>query len=290
LTEEYYTSRGKRRRFFKRQTRKMLYSDWLSHVLAFLIIGAVYYGMIQFGASVSVMLEELTGNDYVSLLWFSTYIVLSAAVVIPLICGVFNFEVCAIDRGKARISDMFYAFDSLESLLRSYRMAFYAFFKSLLFFLPAIVINELISFYTEYADKGDKIIVLGQDALYFALEALFVVFLGLGFVLSSKNFMGIYVCLERPQESISKCFFIANMCISSSKREMTFLLLSFAPLCVLSLFTAGFLFVMYTFPYMALCITMFSKYLYDKEMCMQNVKKLLYTTDAQEDDDDNNVE
>ena len=108
----------------------MLYSDWLSHVLAFLIIGAVYYGMIQFGASVSVMLEELTGNVYVSLLWFSTYIVLSAAVVIPLICGVFNFEVCAIDRGKARISDMFYAFDSLESLFRSYRMTFYAFFKS----------------------------------------------------------------------------------------------------------------------------------------------------------------
>ncbi len=277
MTEQYYESCGKRRRFFKRTARKLLYRDWISHMFAFLIAGAVYFGLMQFGAGVASAFYTLTDNRYLTVLWFSLFYVISFYVMVPIGYGIFNFEVNALKNENSRLSHMFFAFESPKMLVRSYKTALYAVWKSILNFLPAIALGIFNGTYYTQGMFGRTVSVFGYDAIFLLLETAYVVLLAVGVILSSKVFVGIYVTVERPEESITNCFFTANVCCASSKREMTKLVFSFMPLFVLSLFTLGFLFVLYTIPYVFLCITMFSKYLYTKEMVSKDISKVLYT-------------
>ncbi len=285
MTQQYYQSAGKRRRFFKRTARKLLYRDWLSHIFAFLMAGAVYFGLMQFGSGVAAAFIMLGNNEYLGLLWFSVFAVIALYIMIPVVYGIFNFEINALKNERSRLPDVFFAFESSKMLVRSYKTALYALWKSFLYFIPAVALGVFNGRYYTQGIFGKTLSVFGYDALFLLLETVFVILIAVGVILSSKVFVGIYVTVERPEDTVTNCFFTANMCCASSKREMTKLVFSFLPLFVLSLFTFGFLFVMYTIPYMFLCITMFSKYLYTKEMVSKDISKVLYTAH-----NDNNVE
>lgn len=279
LTDNYENSYGKRRRFFKRKSRQILYGDWLTHVFAFLMIGAVYFGIVQFGASVSLLTEELTGNAYISMLLFSIFFVLCYVLFVPLITGIVYFENGCLENGKARLSDVFYAFENTEKLARSYKILLFAAVKSVLYFLPSLMLDYFLENVYFEGIFGKTSSYYGQDAVYLLLSVLLVIFITVGIVLSAKNVVGVYVSTIHEDKSVSQCFFIAKLCVTGSKRELTLLVISFVPIMLLSLFTLGFLFVIYTFPYLALCVTMFSKYLYEKEMNSKSVMKMMYSSD-----------
>lgn len=267
----------------------MLYRSWLVQVFAFIITGAVYFGLVQFGASVSLLMSTLTDSIYAALLCFSTYSVLALAVMIPLLCGIVKFEMGAISEEKASLSDLFYAFESMDTFARSYRVFLTAVLHGIVNFLPAIAVGIFVSYVYKEGIFGVTLPIFGQDGIYMLLNVLLVVFLIMGCVLSSKSIVGIYVCLEREEESVSGCFFVAGLCVRQSRGEMAKLLFSFVPLCVLSLFTLGFLFVMYTFPYIALSVTMFSKYLYEKEMYSKNTMRMLYSSMEEQSEAQNDI-
>lgn len=277
MTEQYNESCGKRRRFFKQKARRLLYRDWLSQVFAFLIAGAVYFGLMQFGYAAASAFMTLAENDYLGVLWFSLFLVMSMAVMIPVVYGIFNFEINALKNERSCLSDMFFAFESSQMLMRSYKTALYAAWKSIVYFLPSLALGIFNDAYYTQGIFGAGVSVFGFDVIYLVLEAAYILLLMVGFILSSRVLVGIYVTVERPDEGVSNCFFTANMCCASSKREMAKLVFSFVPLFVLSLFSLGFLFVLYTIPYMLLCITLFSKYLYTKEMVSRDISKVLYT-------------
>ena len=152
----------------------------------------------------------------------------------------------------------------------------FALMKSFVYFLPSIIIDYYLKNIYDGDFFGYKNSVSGIDTVYLYLNVLMLVFAAAGFVLSSKNIMGVYVCIERENTSVRDCFFAAKLCVLGSRREMAKLVFSFVPLFALSLFTLGFLFVMYTIPYVAITLTMFSKYLYEKEMCQRNINNVLY--------------
>lgn len=270
-------SKSARRKFFKSRSRQILYNDWLTHVFAFLIVGSMSFGFKQFGASISILVQELTDNVFITALLFSIFLVLEFVFFIPVLIGYMYFEQRCLERGKASLSDLFYAFENTYDFTRSYKITLYATLKSVVYFIPAIALDYFLNNVYHEGIFNIESSFYGKDAVYFLLSVILIVFTSIGFVFCTKNIVGIYVCLIRNDTEISKCFFIANLCISQSKRELAMLTLSFLPLALLSLFTLGFLFIMYTIPYIAICLTMFCKYLYDKEMYCGNIKKVLYS-------------
>ena len=282
VTENYASGGEQRKHFFKAQSRKLLFSDWLTQVFAFLIVGSIYVGIVQFGASVSLLMESLTGNVYVPVLIYYIFLVVDFFLLFPLAAGIMYFEKSAIERGKGNIPDLFYFYQSSDELIRSCKVVLFALMKSFVFFLPSTLIDHYLKNIYDGSFFGYKNSVSGIDTVYLSLNVLMFVLAAAGFVLSSKNIMGMYVCIERENTSVRDCFFVAKLCVLGSQREMAKLVFSFVPLFALSLFTLGFLFVMYTIPYVAITLTMFSKYLYEKEMCQKNIKYVLYSQEKNE--------
>lgn len=269
-------SPAKRRRFLKARSRQLIYGDWLTQVFAFLIVGSVYIGITRFGISVYGIMGELTGNMYASILALSVFVVLALFVLVPLLLGTVNFEVEFLEKGKADLKDIFYYFSENRLLVRSYRMTIYAVLKCVWYFLPALALSFFVNDFYYSGIFGFKYSIFGKDAVYFALSAIVLALFAIGTILSSKIFVGIFVCSVRKEKSVSECFFVGSVCSAQGGGEMTMLVLSFVPLFVLSLLSMGFLFVMFTFPYMLLSITMLSKYLYEKEMSTKKVADSMY--------------
>lgn len=260
-----------RRRFFKRAARRMLFSDWACQIFAFVVIGAFFVGVNHFGTSVGIILNELTQNIYLSSFIIYLFSFVSFALVVPMLYGVISFEINAVHSEKGMLTDLFCAFSSKECLVRSYSLFFHVFFRGVLFFLPAIVVYCFRVFVYEKGMFID-ISVGGVDVVYFLINTLFVVALYLGFVLSSGTFAGIYITVNVQKLPVEDCFFKAKKTLRGSRFELAKISMSFLPLFVVSLFSIGFLFVMYTIPYVVITLVMYSKYLFEKYNLAQNTE------------------
>lgn len=258
----------------------MLVSDWLCQILAFVIVGACYVGVRQFGASLVTLVFNLTDNAYLSSLIQSAYLVFAIAFYIPLIVGICYFEVNAVE-GKSNICDLFFAFLSVKNLNYSYTLFFYTLFGIFLYLLPALAMSVFLK-----AFYYDGIFLFtasfaGVDLVYLLLSALVCLLWCIGFVMSSKSFVGVYISLVRQNTPYKECFLIANNCIYVEKSELAKTALSFLPLCILSLLTVGFLFVCYTLPYIFITFTMISRYAYNAEMTNKRTIQLMYDTNEE---------
>ena len=259
-----------RRRFFKKSARRLLYSDWVNQILAFVIVGAFVVGFNYFGTSVSLVIENLTHNIPLAGAFMCAFAFLSVVFVIPMLYGLVLFEIKAVRGEKNMISDVFSAFSDSELLLRSYNVFFRVFIISVLCFLPSFAVYFFGEFiYGEFVGALNFSIG-GVDVASFSLNTLFVLLLYLGISLSCANFVGLYISVDRCDLTVAECFYTAKLCIYRSRGELGKTALSFFPLFVVSLFTMGFLFVMYTIPYMFITFVMFSKYLYDKNNFLMN--------------------
>jgi len=269
---------GKRARrvFFKRAARHMLFSDWIIQILAFLIVGAVYVGVFHFGNSLGGLVYYISDNTKLYGIFASVYATLSTALFIPLLSGLVNFEINAIENGKGNLSDIFDVFSSVEMLQRAYKLFLYVLLRTVILLLPGALV--LVFAETGYYDGFFlyEFSLFGYDVYYFLLKAAALVLLYLGFVRLARYFVGIYVCIFRKDLGIRESFFVADVCMGTQKGEVSSLAISFLPLCTVSLFTAGFLPVLYTMPYMLISFVMYSKYIYDKEMHTKNAQIMTY--------------
>ena len=254
----------------------MLFSDWIVQILAFLIVGAVYVGVFHFGNSLGGLVYGISDNIKLYSLFASVYATLSLALFIPLLTGLVNFEIRAVENGNGKLCDIFDVFSSTEMLQRAYKLFLFVLVKAVVLLLPGAVV--LIFAETGYYDGvfGYTLSLFGYDVFYFVLKALSLILLYLGFVRLARCFVGICVCVLRKDLGIRQCFFVADVCMGTQKGEVSALAMSFLPLCLVSLFTAGFLPVLYTMPYMLISFVMYSKYIYDKEMHTKNAQTMMY--------------
>ena len=262
-----------RRRFFKRAARNMLFSDWVCQIFAFIVVGAFFIGVNHFGTSAALIVGELTQNIYLTGFVVCFFAFVALAMVIPLLYGLVCFEINAVSNQKGVLSDLFCAFSSGEKLMRSYSMFFGVFFRCVLWYLPAIAVY---CFRTFVYEKGMLLSLSlgGIDVVYFLLNTLLVITLYLGFTLSIGVIVGIYLTVKMEDKRVEECFFLAKIVLYKNRFELSKLALSFLPIFVLSLFSIGFLFVMYTAPYMMIAFVMFSKYLHEKYNLAHNPENL----------------
>jgi len=275
LTEITIMNKMTRRSFFKRAARKLLFSDWTVQVLAFLIAGAFFVGINQIGVCFETLVVSLTGRTEPVYFFSSLYTVLSLALTIPVLYGLVKFEINAID-GKGDIADMFSVFSSLGKLGRVYKLFFHAASRTVVCYLPFIAAWTFLNLIYYEGIFGIVLTVYSVDLFRLLLSALVGLMLYLGLLLSAKYFVGIYLCVLREDTPIKECFLVAANCNFMSKGELTGTLISFLPLCLLSLLTAGLLFILYTIPYMLITMVMVSKYIVDVEMYKKSTSALMY--------------
>ena len=264
MDEAVTKSKMSERRFLKKAAAKLLFSDWLTQILMFLIVGSVFYGIWQFGITLGLFVNQFTSNEKLAKLIISVFGLFALAIFVPLTYGLLTFEVNFISNKKSTPSDVFCAFSSSRAFFRSTDLFLGLMFRNLLYFSPALLLfcfNTMLypfcfSRYFYFA---------GIDVVLFLLRTLFVILVYVGITLSYSGFVASYIAVKTDKE-IAECFFEAGMCIRKNRSQITKLFISFFPLVVVSLFTVGFLFVMYTIPYMFITLTMFSKYLYDKRV------------------------
>ena len=265
--------------YIKRCSRQLLFSDWINQILAFSVVFGMYYAFLQFGSAVSILAERMTANEAVSSMMFVLYLTLSFAFMIPLIYGLLQFEVNSLENDKSDLKDLFTAFSSPQLLERAYKLFGYTAIRAVFAFLPAMV----LMFFSEnvyYAGYfGEGVSFENVDLVFFAIQTLTVILLFFGVIYSFKPFAGIYVSLVRSEDSIKECFYVGAVCTGIRTGWMCRLVFSFLPLCVLSLFTAGFLFIIYTLPYMLISVTVLSKYFYQNEMLSRNAVDRLYKSE-----------
>lgn len=275
MTEITIMNKMTRRSFFKRAARKLLFSDWVLQVLAFLIAGAFFVGVNQIGVCFESLALNLTGRPEPVYFFGSLYSVLSLALTLPVMYGLVKFEINAID-GKGDIADIFSVFSSLGNLARIYRLFFHAAARTVVCYLPFIAAWAFLNFIYYEGIFGINLTVYSVDIFKLLLSALVAFMLYLGLLLSARYFVGIYLCALREDKSIKECFLVAANCNFMSKGELLGTLISFLPLCLLSMLTAGLLFILYTIPYMLITMIMVSKYVVDVEMYRKTTSSLMY--------------
>ena len=246
-------------------------------ILAFVITGGICIGIMQFGISLSLVLEGVTHNIKFSLLVYFLYILLSLCVVVPICYGlVYSYISSAEQNSKINLADLFYAFSDSNLLMRSYRLFLYALIRLCVCFLPAILLEFFCENYYYSGIFGFESVLYEFDVVYFVIESLVVVFSLIAFVLSTKTILGVYVSIKREDKQIGECFFVARILCDGSKGELALCALSFVPLMVISFFTFGFLFVMYSMPYMLITFVIYCEFLYNNEMTTLKTKNILY--------------
>lgn len=276
MTELTKMNRSSKRRRFKREARQLLFSQWLCQILAFVIVGACFVGISQFGSAIAILLSVLCENEILAKIFIVVYFAIACAMFVPLIYGLVSFEINAVN-GKGNLADLFCAFSGVELLSRSYSAFFYFVVKSLVYYIPLLLTVFLyLEIYYYENIPFEKMYLFGVDVLRVLIGVSFVVLLYFGFVKSAKHCVGLYLAVIRPDSKISECFFVAKNCEYLNRNEMAGVILSFAPLFVISLFTVGFLFIMYTFPYVLITVVMMSKYEVDTEMSKREAFRLMY--------------
>lgn len=241
----------------------MLFSEWLTQILAFMIVGSCFMAINNFGTSAAFIVKELTDNLLFLEIILFFYIFFSTLFTVPLIYGLVQFEINAISGEKGRLTDIFTAFSDFKSVIRSYSLFLQCFGRLLLCFAPAIASVVFKEYVFDDMFLG-KYIFCTVDVAAFLSNTLFIVLLYLGLVLFSGCFVGIYLTVKRRDISVDECFHKARLYLRGNRPEVSKIALSFLPLFVVSLFSIGFLFVLYTLPYMIITLLMTAKYICDK--------------------------
>lgn len=243
----------------KKQSRNILFSDWTSHILLFVILLVICTGIATLGSSLTYLALEIGGNYILSNALICFYSVLSFAFVLPLVYGCLVFEIKAAEGQKPKIYEMFCAFSSSDELLYSYKISLLFFMNVILKFSPAIALGIFINSPWYSSDFLNSYIgIPGIDVSYLIFNILHVLLVFLGLVWSSKNFVGL-VCDICYEGETFENFSYAKVKSIKNGYKLTSLCISFIPLFVLSLFSAGILFVLYTLPYFLLSMCILSK-------------------------------
>ena len=264
------------RKLFKADARKILYKDWLVHIFVHMIVLVCFTGIVSLGTQLTLLSYSFGLDEFRSSLFLAFYDVAALFMTVPLCYGVLYFEMQYSDGKKPKPLDVFDGFSSVKKLLFSYELFFSLLFRVLPCFVPAVAMYVYMQYFYVEGTFVPLVDIAGVDEIFFLQSVAFVILVFLGFALSVKYFVGVYVAIKRQDMPIREAFYTGSVCCHNCNMSIAGFFLSFGPLFVVSLFTAGILFVLYTIPYFVISFMNMAKYLYDKEMTEENIKNIIY--------------
>lgn len=270
---------GARKRF-KKDARKILYKDWLTHIFVHLLVMVCFSGLVSLGAQMTIVSYSLGIDAMKADLFFAFYDVAALFLTIPLCYGVLRFEMKCSDGETPKPHEIFDAFSSTKKLLFSYELFMGLLVRVIPCFLPAIAMFIYMQFFYVEGMFVPLIDIAGIDEIFFMLSGSFLLLVFLGFALSVKYFAGVYAAIKRPDMSVRESFYTGSVCCHNNNIGIAYFFATFVPLFVVSLFSVGILFVVYTVPYFVISFMNMAKYLYEKEMTEGNTKDIIYSSQA----------
>lgn len=245
---------------FKKTSFGMLSKNRIIHIGALLSIGACITATYMLPASVLPVLYGRISDVLIYLLYV-LYFTFSFLISVPFVYGLCVFEYNTVNGEKQNITDLFYAFSSMQLYNRSLLLAYSLFWRFLLVFAPALFTFYHLTIYNSGIYLYFKPISLfGLDFTYTFLCCVFVFFATIGFAIYSRFFTATYLVVEDEDMAVSKCFLFASVYNHGFKKKMFLTALSFIPLIIVSVITFGILFLLHTIPFILITFFNLAKY------------------------------
>lgn len=233
---------------FKKQAKKLLYRDWITHIGAFFAVFVSTSALATAASTIMLLSLEYTNIIVYSLIFLSLLILL-AALCIPLYYGLCVFEYNAVNTSKTDIKDIFYAFSTPERYRRSFLTAFSVIWRFLIVFsVPLLILGEIYLYLAGQSENFIQVAIGGYDITYTYLCVLLVIAFIISFLYFTRYFTAIYIVIECEEARVSECFFAAKIFNRKCLSTLILVALSYIPLAVISVLSFGILFIIYTLP------------------------------------------
>ena len=252
----------------KKYAKTLLYADWVSHIAVLFGFMVCILGLSFAGYASLALLNKyahLTEVHYGLLSVFFTLFI--GLPVIPLMYGLCVYAANTVGGHKPNILDLFYAFGSLRAFSRSYKLFFALVWRAIVVFaIPAACVYQAEVLL--YEENFLFVSYYGYDVGYFVISVgLFLLFYA-AFAVFARYAAAVYLTAENELLPVSVCFSAASFALSCHNgcHSYTRLMFSFLPLTILSVFTFGVLFLVYTAPLMLITCFLNAKTLTESSM------------------------
>jgi len=253
-----------KRKFFKNEAKRIIFSEWLNAVIATLVVVLVIAGLSAIQSAYLYLLsKQLSQNATIAVSVF--FNVASALVFLPVLFGYIIWCVQKYEGDAAPVSNVFEVFSTPENLGRAYAVTLAFLMRAVVLFAIPVLLNYFLKLNTIRIEKHLSEIYPILPELFTVVSKLFILFFySIAFSMTAKLFMFVYIAIKNPDMSLRMCSSKAAKLMRGHKVESVVLNFSFFGWILLSLFTAGVLFVIFVIPYMLLSIISFCSYLYAK--------------------------
>lgn len=259
-----------RRRFFKKNAKKLIYADWLSQIFVFAVLFVSFAGLNSIYSGIVTLCLDITKNSLVSFLLSVLYVFLTFVFMIPLLYGTIHFEILAFEEKKPMVSNVFDAFSGTSILVRTYKTFLSFLIRVIPEFLVVFLLSKFIGSDIYYELFRMDFMVGNIDVVYLSFNVVLLVFVFLAFAFSGKHLVGLFFAVKNEDMPVGQCFKMARNACFGFTTELFLMMFSFVPLIVVSLFTMGVGFIIYTIPYLLLTFAGMSKFLYMKKISLDD--------------------
>ncbi len=262
-----------RRRYFKKNARGIIYSDWLSQIFVFAAVMVSVAGLNSIYGGLMTLAYNVANNDMFSYMISVFYTFLTFAFVLPLVYGVIHFEILAFENKKPSVSRVFDAFANTEKLTRTYKTFLSFVLRIIPVFIPVFLLSGFIQSPLYYSILKTEYTVGNIDVVYLSFNIVLLIFVFLSLSFTGKHIVGLFIAVKNQEQSVGECFRLGKNVCSGYTAELCLMTFSFVPLIVVSMFTLGIMFIVYTLPYILLTFSGMTEFLYSKYMCKQKARE-----------------
>ena len=249
-----------RRKYFKKEAIFFLRYNYIKQIFMTGLVILLTFGL----NAVKLNIIKLFGLEHsfyaVPLGMF--FDILIFFITLPMYAGIIYVNVKLFEGENLPVSSMFYYFTSSQNLLDCYRFIIALFTRLAIFVIPFIVISAFFPHMDYFAADLLDIYInsVTLDIVMVSLAIAYIAAIIVCVIVYMRYFASLFVFVKTPWLSVGDIMRKSARMMSKRKIEGLMLLLSFTLWILISHYFAGFLYIFFTFPYMALCYASFMSY------------------------------
>jgi len=248
-----------RRKHFKREARIILRCNYARMTGAAAIMLLLFAGV----NAVKINLIRAAGLEF-SFFAMPAQLLFDLAALLfamPMIFGILKMAVSVYSGAEFTVGTMFDYFKSADGLMHCYRATAAIFVRTAAFLLPFLAVGSVMKYVREELEllfPGN----LNADLIMLAVTVIYLICAFAAVVTAMRYAAFLYLCVKNPEREVCDMLKKSAALMRGNKAESAAFFLSFAPLAVVSIFTAGLLFIFFTIPYILFAYVSFMSYLY----------------------------
>lgn len=242
--------RLKRRRYFKREARHVVFRNWYKLIFASLMITLIVVSVKYICGNFFALFDLSDGKMMKYAASYLTDIVF-LAVIPPLIFGFYSYCKALSDNENPPFGTIFDLFGSVELLVKSYKIMYTFIWR---YFTFAAIIYISLKITDKYAES---IYIYAA-----ALTAIFI-FAVTGLIFLQRYYLTPFVAAQNDQMTVRESLKYGVSLMKGYKVDVLMFQIGFIGWWTVSFFTIGLIAVIYTIPYYFVANIEFAKFVYN---------------------------